>query len=128
MARFGTDYEMTMTATNGVGTSAYSEVFTTLPDTAVLSDSPTITSVIKQNGDFIVAWDAPQSDGGSTVVAYQILNREAGTNHWFRTNVSDDLTSYTFTNLSAPDYEFMMTATNGVGTSAYSVIYTTVSD
>jgi hypothetical protein len=74
----------------------------------------------------LVTWEAPASDGGATITAYQIdYSSDAGTT--WTTTATDTTMSHTVEELTAgSEYVFRVSATNSVGTGDASVASTAV--
>ena len=75
----------------------------------------------------LVTWEAPTSDGGTTITAYQVAySSDAGTT-WTSTATDTAALSHTVEGLTAgSEYVFRVSATNSVGTGDASVASTTV--
>jgi hypothetical protein len=74
------------------------------------------------SGKVTLAWQAPESDGGSAIVAYQLRIRAAGSAGWFApTNVRGGALSYELSLGGTSAYEFQVRAVNGNGAGAWSV-------
>jgi titin len=65
----GTTYPVRIRALNILGHGAGSPVVNALP--ATIPDAPAVTSVTSGNGNLVVAFTAPPSDGGAPVLNYQ---------------------------------------------------------
>ncbi len=77
---------------------------------------PTGVSATAGNGQAVVTWSAPASNGGSAITSYKVTASPGG-----RTATTTGATTATVTGLSnATAYTFTVTATNNVGTSAAS--------
>ena len=66
----GTDYEVTITATNAVGTGSASVPATTRTPTMTAPGAPRPPELTALPGRIEVGWSAPESDGGSAVTGY----------------------------------------------------------
>lgn len=124
----GISYTFTVTATNGVGTSAASapsnSVTPTGPVIITVPTPPTGVTAAAGDAQATVTWTAPLSDGGSAITSYTLSVATAnGAQPAVATSVSvaAPATSATVTGLTnGTSYTFTVTATNAVGTSAAS--------
>jgi hypothetical protein len=66
----GTDYEVTITATNAVGTGSASVPATARTPTITAPGAPRPPELTALPGRIEVGWSAPESDGGSAVTGY----------------------------------------------------------
>ena len=66
----GTDYEVTITATNAVGTGSASVPATARTPTMTAPGAPRPPELTALPGRIEVGWSAPESDGGSAVTGY----------------------------------------------------------
>jgi alpha-tubulin suppressor-like RCC1 family protein len=117
--RNGTGYSFTVTATNGVGTSATSaSSLVTVP--ATIPDAP--TSVLGQSGDksLAVSWNAPISNGGAPISSYTAVLSPGG--RTCTTNaISTSPLLCTFPNLKVGEsFSARVFATNSLGNSNFS--------
>ena len=66
-----------------------------------------------------LAWDIPESDGGSPITGYNIEKRDASKTNWMSAGNSDGKTlNFRVTRLfEGTDYHFRVTAENKIGTS-----------
>src|SRR6478735_10976537 len=105
----GTDYTLTVTATNAVGNSATSEPSATVTPATVPS-APTGLAADPGDGQVTVSWAAPAT-GGSPITGYTVTATPGG-----RTCVTTaDLTCIVQGLTNGSPYTFTGTATNAVG-------------
>jgi len=105
-----TIYYMRAYATNSIGTT-YGPVvsFTT---SATVPGAPTIDSVSAGDGQALVTFSAPASNGGAAITGYTVTSSPDG-----RTGTGTDTSPITVTGLTnGVAYTFTVTATNAVGT------------
>lgn len=109
-----TTYTFTVTATNGDGTSAASEVSNSITTSATVPDAPIIGTATKTGTTTAtVAFGVPSSDGGYPITQYTVTSlpgsvTATGTSSPINVTGLASGTAYTFT----------VTATNQVGTSS----------
>jgi hypothetical protein len=119
----GTAYTFVVTATNGVGTGPPSVASNAVTPVAPSAPSaPTGVTATAGNQSATVSWTAP-SGGGSTITSYAVTPY-VGSTALAATTVSGSPapTTATVSGLSnGTAYTFVVTATNGVGTSPPSV-------
>ena len=116
----GTEYEVQVRATNGVGNSSYSPSATiTTTTTASVPNAPAAPTLTATNTTIAATWSAP-ADGGSAITSYDVRYKPTSASTW--TAVSDVAgTTTTISSLaSGTEYEVQVRATNGVGDSGYS--------
>jgi len=84
---------------------------------------PSVVLAVAGPQSALVTWEAPASDGGATVTAYQVeYSADAGTT-WTATNTGTAALSHTVEELTAgSEYVFRVSATNSVGTGDASVM------
>ncbi|MEN9799810.1 MAG: hypothetical protein RL653_3507, partial [Pseudomonadota bacterium] len=118
----GTEYTVTLTATNAAGlTSAATAAATFTP--FKVPDAPSITSTVHGDTEVAVDWDAPASDGGATITGYTVTATATGqtTRTCTTTSVAPATPNKfcTVTNLvNGVTYTFKVSATNAAGTGA----------
>ncbi|MFM9018651.1 MAG: fibronectin type III domain-containing protein [Actinomycetota bacterium] len=107
----GTEYTVSVTATNEVGTGDASPSFRrTTP--AVLPGPPLTPLVQVSPGTIEVSWVAPDVDGGSAITGYTATASPGGAQC-----STDGATTCTINGVpNGTDYEVTVTATNAVGT------------
>lgn len=120
----GADVEFTVAAINAAdATGSVSEKSTkyTLGDLPSTMTAPVIAGT-SSNTEARVSWQAPASDGGSSLISFSLKLIKNGVDLLTQVieKVSD--TAYTFTSLLAGTYEAKIQATNGVGDSVLSPI------
>ncbi len=117
----GTAYEFRVSATNTVGTGAYSTPSAqAIP--ATLPGAPTgVAGTSFANTQSVVSWTAPASNGGSAITAYTVQYSSNGGSTWTTATIAAGASPYTVTGLTnGTGYIFEVAATNGVGTGAFS--------
>jgi hypothetical protein len=118
----GTAYDFRVAAVSPAGTSAYSAPATSVTP-RTLPTVPTAVGGSPSNGQVVVTWSAPGSDGGAAISDYIIQWRESsGPGAW--NTVADGTstaTTATVTGLTnGTGYDFRVAAANVAGTGAYS--------
>ncbi len=114
----GDTYDVTVVATNGVGTSQASASEPVVP--ATTPDAPQSVVAVPGIASATVSWSAPASDGGSPITAYTVTaddltasNPNAGQCTW---SGDPSNLSCTVSNLTTGDtVQFTVVATNNVG-------------
>jgi hypothetical protein len=119
----GIAYSFTVTATNALGTSAASAASTSVTP-ATIPDAPTEVTTTATNGEAIVSFIAPASDGGSAITSYTATSNQGGVTGTVSQAGSGAITVTGLTN--GVVYSFTVRATNAKGTSASSVVSNTV--
>jgi len=115
----GLTYQVSVTATNTVGTGPASAVQLVVPGTvATIPDAPTVGTATPGNTSATITFTAPVSNGGATITGYQItaLNTASGTTTGMP--VAASATSGTVPGLSnGQHYTLSVAATNSLGNS-----------
>jgi hypothetical protein len=111
----GTAYTFTVTATNAIGTGAASTASNSVTH-ATVPGAPTIGTAVAGNGQALVPFTAPASDGGSTILSYTATSSPGGITGTLTQAGSGTITVTGLTNGTA--YTFTVTATNAIGTGA----------
>jgi hypothetical protein len=118
----GATAEFTVTAINSANTTGTTSVKSdavTIPNTATLMSAPRIAGT-GTAGEARVSWLPPTSNGGSSLLSFTVKLIKDGVDLVSRV-VSDITETFsTFTSLATGTYTAKVTATNGVGTSAFS--------
>ncbi|MEI8322920.1 MAG: fibronectin type III domain-containing protein [Actinomycetes bacterium] len=89
---------------------------TTVPTVTagVLPDAPTSIKAVRGNGQVTVSWNAPQNDGGSEIISYQVKSNGDSAHTCF----ASGSTSCIVTDLkNGESYAFTVTARNSAGNS-----------
>ncbi len=112
----GVAYTFTVTATNGIGTSAPSSASSAVTPSTV-PDAPSITNVTAGNASATITWTDPSNEG-STITGYTVTVSPGGATK-FVTGAT--ATSTTVTGLTnGTSYTFTVSATNANGAGASS--------
>ena len=120
----GADVEFTVAAVNAANTTgSVSENSTkyTLGDLPSTMTAPVIAATTTTT-EARVSWQAPASDGGSSLVSFSIKLIKNGVDLLTQVVETISDTAYTFTSLLAGTYEAKVQATNAVGDSVLSPI------
>jgi uncharacterized protein YjdB len=116
----GTAYTFTVTAPNGVGTSATSSATVSVTPEPTAPDAPTDVSATAGDGLAIISFTAPVNDGGSPITGYTIYTLEGGiqtgTASYFNTDIPKTINGLT----NGTEYVFQVIAVNAIGISARS--------
>jgi hypothetical protein len=111
----GTTYTFTVTATNLAGTGSESSASSAATPSAVSPGLPTnVSATSGENGQSIVSWTAPASDGGLPITRYIVTASPGGAScPWTSGPLSCTVTGLT----NGTTYTFTVRATNAAGTS-----------
>ncbi|GIO14823.1 hypothetical protein J19TS2_43780 [Cohnella xylanilytica] len=113
----GTSYTFAVTATNGIGTGAASAPSNSVTPKApaTVPGAPTDVMAVAGDGEAMISFTPPASDGGSAITGYTVTSSPDGLT---ATGTSTSIKVTGLTN--GTPYTFTVTATNGVGTGAAS--------
>jgi hypothetical protein len=114
-------------AFDGIADQTVTATTTTDNDDSVSTpDVPSAVLGVAGPQNALVTWEAPASDGGATITAYQIdYSTDSGTT--WTTTTADATLSHTIEELTAgSQYVFRVSATNSIGTGDASVVSTPV--
>ena len=117
----GTEYEIYVTARNGIGESAESNHVFATPQVEASVPDP-IADLAAQAGDTLVnlTWSAP-ADNGSAIIDYVIYYRPEGQYSYSNVVKDNPVPGYALSGLTnGMQYEIYVTARNGIGESAHS--------
>ena len=114
----GMAYTFTVTATNSVGTGPASAASSpvTPSASATVPGAPTGVTAVPGNTQATVSWNAPASDGGSTITMYTVTSSPGN----FTATTAGATSAAVINLINGTAYTFTVTATNSVGTGAAS--------
>jgi len=117
----GTSYVFQIAAVNGVGTGNWSSS----PPAVTPRTVPTVTTSVigtAANGQILLSWTAPSSNGGSQITDYTIRYVASGGIRWITVpRTASTATTATVTGLNnGTAYEFQVAAVNAAGTGVWS--------
>ena len=104
----GTQYTFEVRAVNGVGQSTESSISAT---PATVPGAVSNLSTTASDGQVVLAWDAPASDGGSAITGYEYQYSPGGSGWTAVTGVTVTVSGLT----NGTAYTFEVRAVNGVG-------------
>ncbi|MBQ90161.1 MAG: hypothetical protein CL441_01885 [Acidimicrobiaceae bacterium] len=109
-------------AFDGLADQTVTATTTDNDDSVSTAGAPSVVLAVAGPQSALVTWEAPASDGGATVTAYQVeYSADAGTT--WTTTTTDATLSHTVEELTAgSQYVFRVSATNSVGTGDASVM------
>ena len=108
----GATYTFTVTATNGIGTSVPSATTNPVEVPTVPGAPLSVTATSFANGQSVVSWNPPASNGGLTITGYKVTSSPGS-----KTCTTTGTTTCTVTGLTnGSPYTFTVTATNPIGT------------
>ena len=110
----GTSYTFTVTATNSAGTGSASAASSAVTP-ATVPGAPTIGPATAGNGQALVAFSAPSSNGGAAISSYTVTSSPGG---FAGTGSASPIVVAGLTN--GTSYTFTVTATNSIGTGSTS--------
>jgi uncharacterized repeat protein (TIGR02543 family) len=114
----GTEYTFKVRAVNSEGPGAEASITAT---PAVAPTAPQDLTATAGYGQVVLSWAAPESDGGSAIIRYEVFIDDGA--NWEDTELN---TSYTFTGLTnGTEYTFKVRAINNVGPGAEASITAT---
>jgi subtilase family serine protease len=115
----GTPEYFQVEAVNGVGNSTASNQLSATPAANSVPGAPTLTSASAGNTTVALGWNAPTSNGGSSITGYDVYASANASSILTVTPTLVTTTSATVTGLTnATPYYFEVEAINGVGNSA----------
>ena len=112
----GSDYSVTVTATNAQGVGAASDAVTATPLAA--PDAPTAIEAIRGDSMITVNWTAPANTGGTDITMYTATAYAPGYGYSSCNDVTGALTCDITELTNGVDYTVTVVAINSVGTSA----------
>jgi titin len=120
----GTTYSFRVSALNAVGSGAVSIAVTSTP--ASVPTVPQALATTASNGQVVLAWNAPASNGGSAVTGYRIERSTDGIT-WNTISSGVAGNTHTVTGLTnGVTLMFRIAATNSIGDSAMTAAVTAV--
>ena len=115
----GASYSCSVTATNPVGVGPASASVTAKPAaTATVPGAPTLSSVAPSNGQAVLVFAPPASDGGSPIISYAATCTALGAASVTATGTASPITMPGFSD--GTTYNCSVTAANAIGASAAS--------
>ncbi len=116
----GTPYTFTVVAVNAVGPSASSEPsapVTPQPaeEPATVPGSPTEVTGVPGDGQVTVTWTAPDDDGGTAILGYEVTPRRGGEDGPTLVTSTAATSAVVPDLVNGADYTFTVRARNGVG-------------
>ena len=114
----GTAYDFRVSAINTAGTGAVSNVVNATPAVAATAPgAPTSLTATAGNGQVILSWSAPSSNGGAVITGYKVEYKTSAANTWTTVTRSGTTPSQTVTGLTnGTTYNFRVSAINTAGT------------
>jgi predicted phage tail protein len=113
----GTTYTFTVAAINAVGTGPMSgQSNPVTPFAPAVPTAPTIGTATAGNGNAMLSWTAPASNGGSTITGYVVTPYIGGTAQPPRNFFSPATTQTIILLTNGTTYTFTVAAVNAVGT------------
>ncbi len=122
----GSAYCVRVRATNAEGDSDWVEAGVVTMAASAPGAPKSLDKSNKASNSITLKWEAPSSDGGSSITDYLVEYRESGSSRWI--TLDDQVgtaTSAKVTGLSkGTKYEFRVAAVNGAGQGDYTDIFT----
>jgi hypothetical protein len=116
----GMSYLFEVSATNGAGTGANSAPSAPATPATVPTAPTAVTATSGANGQSVVSWTAPSSNGGATISAYAVRYSADGGHTWTSAGSTAETTDTVTGLTNGTSYLFEVSATNGAGTGANS--------